>query len=550
MSWDGAGGYREGCSSFGGYHPFQATFRYLWFQCGWHGSFDVNFLYLAQGGLGLPDRSYYLEQGNAKFAAIRLRYLAYIASMLRLAGFDNADARSKGIFALETKMAEVHWSKAEFRQPDRQGCNLKLEDLSKTYPGFDWAELAAAVRVQKQKSLYVSAPSAIAGISKLLASEPLDVWKDHLAFHTLKMAAPFLPKAFVEENFVFLGTVLTGQLEIQPRWMRGVHRTTEALGDAIGKVYVANYFPPEAKQQADQMIKNIIAAMDQRLADLTWMDPSTKTRARSKLASLTFKIGYPSTWRDYSGLEVRRGDALGNALRVAEFGFQQKIDKLDSLIDPELWHMTPMMVDAYAWISPNGNEMVFPAGILQPPYYDPNADPAVNYGGIGAVIGHEISHHFDNKGRKIDEAGYPLNWWTVDDSMRFKALSERVVKQYAAFEPLPGIHVDGELTLGENIADLAGLNIAYDAYHRSLKGKAAEVLEGFTGDQRFFLSFAQIWCWKSCEQALLRQVATDPHTPQQLRPNVVRNLDAWYEAFGVKAGQSQFLAPEDRIKFW
>ena len=357
-----------------------------------------------------------------------------------------------------------------------------------------------------------------------------------------------MPKAFVDENFAFSGTVLSGQPENQPRWKRGVDATTRSLGEAVGKLYVSKYFPPEAKAQADLLVKNIISAMDQRLANLTWMDPKTKTEARAKLAKFTPKIGYPNKWRDYSKLEVRRGDALGNALRAAAFDYQRELDKIGKPIDRTEWGMTPMTVNAYA--NPLWNEIVFPAAILQPPFFDPNADGAVNYGGIGVVIGHEISHHFDDQGRKFDKEGKLADWWTPEDVKRFTALTDQVVKQYAAYEPLPGTHVNGELTLGENMADLAGANVAFDAYHKSLEGKSAKVIDGFTGDQRFFLGFAQVWRIKYRDAALLQGVTTDPHTPGHLRPNVVRNLDAWYTTFEVQPGQKLYLAPEARIKVW
>jgi putative endopeptidase len=316
----------------------------------------------------------------------------------------------------------------------------------------------------------------------------------------------------------------------------------------VGKLYVAKYFPPEAKRQADELVKNIIAAMDQRLSRLTWMDPKTKAEARAKLARFTPKIGYPDKWRDYSALDIRRGDPLGNSLRSAEFAFQRQLDKIGKPIDRSEWGMTPMTVNAYA--NPLWNEIVFPAAILQPPFFDPNADPAVNYGGIGAVIGHEISHHFDDQGRKFDKDGKLSDWWTKEDVTRFKGLTDQVVKQYAAYEPLSGTHVNGELTLGENMADLAGINVALDAYHRSLGGRTAKVIGGFTGDQRFFLGFAQVWRSKMRDEALLNRLTTDPHSPASLRVNVVRNLDAWYAAFPAKDGQKLYLAPKDRIKVW
>ena len=509
---------------------------------------DLMSVVMGQGGLGMPDRDYYLDQKNPKFEEIRGKYLTHLAGMLRLMGLNNPEARAKAIYELEAKIAEAHWTQVENRQIDKLYNPYKAADLTTAFPGFDWSAYTTAVGVQAQPTVIVANPSAIAGAAKLLGELPLEVWKDYLALRTVKDAAAFLPKAFVEENFAFNGKVLSGQPEMQPRWKRGVDYTTSTLGEALGKLYVAKYFPPAAKKEADQLVKNIIAAMDERLSKLTWMDPKTKVEARAKLAKFTPKIGYPATWRDYSKLEIRKGDALGNAERAAEFEYQRQLDKIGKPIDRTEWGMTPMTVNAYA--NPLWNEIVFPAAILQPPFFDAKADPAVNYGAIGVVIGHEISHHFDDQGRKFDKDGKLADWWTPEDVKRFTALTDQVVKQYAAYEPLPGVHVNGELTLGENMADLAGSNVAYDAYHKSLNGKSAKVVGGFTGDQRFFLGFSQVWRIKYRDAALLQGVTTDPHTPGHLRPNVVRNLDAWYPAFDVKPGQKLYLAPADRIKVW
>jgi len=503
---------------------------------------------VGQGGLGLPDRDYYLDTKNPKFEGIRVKYVAHIATMLRLAGFGDAEARARGIFDLEAKIAATHWTRVQQRQREKLYNPSPAAELETAYPGVGWASLLAAAGVQGQKVIIVSHPSAVAGEGRLMATEPLETWKDYLAFHALAGAAPCLPKAFVEEAFAFDGKVLAGQPEDQPRWKRGVDMTSRVLGEAVGKLYVAKYFPPEAKRQMDVLVKNVIQAMDQRLANLTWMDPATKAEARAKLARFTPKIGYPDKWRDYSALEIRSGDALGNLRRAAEFQYQRQLDKIGKPIDRSEWNMTPMTVNAYA--NPAWNEIVFPAAILQAPFFDPKADPAVNYGGIGVVIGHEISHHFDDQGRKYDKDGKLSDWWTPEDVKRFTALTDKVVRQFAAYEPLPGIHVNGELTLGENLADLAGINVAFDAYHASLKGRPAKVLGGFTGDQRFFLGFAQVWRSKYRDEALLNRVTTDPHTPGFLRPTVARNLDAWYQAFGVKEGQKLYLAPQDRLKVW
>ncbi len=509
---------------------------------------DIMSVSVGQGGLGLPDRDYYLDTKNPKFEAIRAQYVAHIATMLRLAGYGDAEARARGIFALEAKIAEVHWTRVQQRQRDKVYNPSPVQELESAYPGVGWASLLGAAGVGGQKTIIISHPSAVAGEGRLMAGEPLDTWKDYLAFHALDGAAQCLPKAFVEASFAFHGKVLAGQPQDQPRWKRGVDMTSRVLGEAVGKLYVAKHFPPEAKRRMDALVKNVIQAMDRRLADLAWMDPKTKAEARAKLAKFTPKIGYPAKWRDYSALEVRRGDALGNLRRAAEFQYRRQLDKIGKPIDRTEWSMTPMTVNAYA--NPAWNEIVFPAAILQAPFFDPRADDAVNYGGIGVVIGHEISHHFDDQGRKYDKDGKLADWWTPEDVKRFTALTDKVVKQYAAYEPLPGTHVNGELTLGENLADLAGINVAFDAYHASLKGKAPKVIGGFTGDQRFFLGFAQVWRSKYRDEALLNRVTTDPHTPGFLRPNVARNLDAWYRAFGVEEGQALYLAPEDRIKVW
>jgi putative endopeptidase len=503
---------------------------------------------IGQGGLGLPDRDYYLDTKNPRFAEIRGKYVTHVAAMLKLAGLDNAEARAKAIMALETRIAEVQWSLAESRQVEKLYNPVKTADLATSYPGLDWLAFLAKVGIPDQKEVVMTQPSALRDTAKLMDSELLATWKDYLSFHTLSAAAPYLPKAVQEEDFAFKDRVLSGQLEMKLRWKRGVESTTEFLGEALGKLYVAKYFPPEAKKQADALVTNIIAAMDGRLANLTWLDPKTKEAARTKLASFTPKIGYPSKWRDYSKLEIRRGDAFGNAVRAYEFEFQRNLDKIGKPVDRTEWGMTPMTVNAYA--NPFWNEIVFPAAILQPPFFDPQADPAVNYGGIGVVIGHEISHHFDDQGRKFDKEGKLSDWWTPEDIQRFKVLTDKVVKQYSEYEPLHGSYVNGELTLGENMADLAGINVSLDAYHRSLDGKPAKVIGGFTGDQRFFLGFAQVWRSKYRDAALLRQITTNEHTPGFLRPNVVRNVDAWYQAFDVKPGQKMYLAPEDRIKVW
>ena len=504
-------------------------------------------VYVGQGGLGLPDRDYYLDEKNPKFAEARTAYVRHIATMLKLAGLSDADARAQRIYDLEKKIATAHWTRAEQRQIDKLYNPMTHAELAQKMPGLDWKAYLEAAGVASQPTIIAANPSALAGAAKLVQSEPLETWKDYLRFRTIAATAPYLSKAFVDESFAFNSKTLQGVPQIKDRWKRGVDLVNAGMGEAVGQLYVARYFPPDAKAKADALVRNLIAAMDKRLAALEWMTPETKARARTKLAAFTPKIGYPDKWRDYSGLEIIRGDLLGNAMRAARFSSQHDLDKLGQPVDRGEWGMYPQTVNAYA--NPLLNEIVFPAAILQPPFFDPNADPAVNYGGIGAVIGHEISHHFDDQGSKFDPTGNMKEWWTPADVAQFKKYTASLVNQYGAYEPLPGSKINGELTLGENIADLAGLTIAYDAYKMSLGGKEAPVIDGFTGDQRFFLGFGQVWRQKFRDAFLQQLITTDEHTPGHFRPNVVRNFDPWYAAFGVKDG-ALYLPPEQRIKIW
>ena len=502
-----------------------------------------------QTGLGLPDRDYYLVK-NPKFAEVQEKYLQHMAKMLELAGVPAGQtaARAKALYALEKQIAQAHWSRVDSRDDDKTYNKWKKADFAKKAPGFEWARFFEAAGLGTQGEFIVSQPSSFTGVAKLTRSVPLAVWRDYLTLHTTKDYAPLLSRAFVDEDFAFEGTVLSGQPQNEERWKRGVDQVSGALGEAVGKLYVERHFPPEAKREADLLVKNVIAAMDQRLANLPWMAPETKEKARAKLASFKPKIGYPVKWRDYSALEVKRGDAVGNAERAAAFEYERNLAKLGKPVDRDEWFMPPMQVNAYA--NPTMNEIVFPAAILQPPFFDPHADPAINYGAIGAVIGHEISHHFDDQGRKYDPQGRLTDWWTPADVERFKVYTDQLVAQYAQYEPLPGMKVNGQLTLGENIADLAGLLVAYDAYQLSLKGQPAPVLEGFSGDQRFFLGHAQVWRSKYRDEALRQQLVVDPHTAGHFRPNVSRNIDAWYSAFEVKPDQKLFLPEEQRVRIW
>ena len=504
-------------------------------------------VYVGQGGLGLPDRDYYLDDKNPKFAEVRGRYQQHIAAMLTLAGFSDAQARAQRIYELEKKIAASHWTRVEQRQIEKIYNPMTPAQMAANIPGFDFPAYLQAAGLNGQQQFIVAHPSALQGAAKLVQSEPIETWKDYLNFRLLSGAAPLLPKSFVDESFAFNGKVLSGTPQLKDRWKRGVDLVGGGMGEAVGQLYVARYFPPEAKAKMDELVRNLIKAMDVRLANLDWMTPETKAKARVKLAAFTPKIGYPDKWRDYSALEIVPGDALGNALRARAFEYQRNVAKIGKPVDRSEWGMAPQTVNAYA--NPLLNEIVFPAAILQPPFFDLNADPAVNYGAIGAVIGHEISHHFDDQGSKFDPKGNLSVWWSPADIAKFKGLTSKVVQQYGAYEPLPGSRVNGELTLGENMADLAGLTVAYDAYKMSLNGKKDRVIDGYTGDQRFFLGFGQVWRNKYRDAALQQQLTTDPHTPGHFRPNVVRNFDPWYAAFGVKDG-ALYLPPEQRIKIW
>ncbi len=500
-----------------------------------------------QAGLGLPDRDYYLKD-DAKLAAVRTAYQAYVAKMLGFAGEPGAEARAAAVVNLEKAIATAHWTRIESRDADKTYNRWTAADFATKAPGIAWAPYMTALGVAGRPYYIVSQPSAVTGEAKVFADAPLAVLRDYAALRVMRAFAPYLSNDIEKANFAFYGTTLSGAPQQQDRWKRGVGTVSGGLGEAIGQQYVAKYFPPESKAAIDALVKNVIVAMGDRLDKLEWMAPETKAKARRKLAAFTPKIGYPETWRDYSALQIKRDDLVGNVARANAFDFQRDLNKLGRPIDRGEWFMTPMTINAYA--NPVMNEIVFPAAILQPPFFDPKADPAVNYGGIGAVIGHEISHHFDDQGRKYDETGKLTDWWTPQDVTRFKAFTDALVAQYDAYEPLPGQHIQGGLTLGENIADLAGLTVALDAYHRSLGGKPAPVIDGTTGDQRFYYGWAQVWRIKFREQALQQTLLSDPHSPGHYRAWTVRNLDPWYAAFGAKPGQAMYLPPAQRIRIW
>jgi putative endopeptidase len=503
-------------------------------------------LSLSQSGLGLPDRDYYLAD-NAKMAGIRTAYVAHLARLFDLAGEADGQARAQAVMALETGLAKAHWTRIESRDADKTYNSLSMGELAALAPGFDFGALFKAVGLSPDHVL-VAQPSAFTGEARLIATADLSVLKDMLLLRSLDSYASYLPEAVAKESFAFYGTTLSGTPEREERWRRAVSFTNGALGEEVGKIYVARYFPPATKAAADGLVHNIIDAMGSRIDKLDWMAPETKVKAHEKLAAFTPKIGYPTQWRDYSGLEIRRDDLFGNAQRSRRFDFDYNIGKLGKPIYRWEWGMTPMTINAYANFSMV--EIVFPAAILQPPFFDPNADPAINYGGIGVVIGHELSHHFDDQGAKYDKSGKLTQWWTKADIEAFNAAEARLAAQYDAYEPLPGQHIQGKLTLGENSADLAGLAIAYDAYHKSLGGKPAPVIDGLTGDQRFFLGYAQVWRGRYREQALRQLLLTNPHSPGEFRVWEVRNSDNWYRAFPVKPTDKMYLKPADRVKIW
>jgi putative endopeptidase len=503
--------------------------------------------YLLQGGLGLPDRDYYLAD-NPKMAEIRQKYQAHVAAMLRLAQYPDADARAARIVALEHKIAQAHWPRVDSEDVLKANNPWSSKDFAAKAPGLDWDAFFAAAELSKQDHFIVWQASAITGLSALTASEPLDAWKDWLTFHALEHFAGVLPKAFVDERFDFFGKTLTGTPKQRDRWKRAVDATNGALGMAVGRLYVKRYFPPEAKAKAKAMVKEIVAAFGKRIDALDWMAPATKAKAKEKLKTLVVGIGYPDKWRDYSGLQVVRGEALANAQRAERFDYERNVKKLGQKVDRAEWSLDPQTVNAVNM--PLQNALNFPAAILDRPFFDAKAPMAVNFGGIGSTIGHEISHSFDDQGSQFDASGKLTNWWTPQDLAHFKAASQRLAAQFSSYQALPDMKVNGQLTLSENIADVAGVSAAYDGYRMANHGKIGPTAQGLTGDQQFFLSFGQVWRTKMREPLLRRLLLTDGHAPGMFRASTVRNLDAWYPAFGVKEGQKLFLAPADRVKVW
>jgi putative endopeptidase len=502
--------------------------------------------YLMQGGLGMPDRDEYTNT-DAKTVELQGKYRDHIAAILRLARVPDAEGRARRVYELEREIAGVHVSRTDSVDVHKADNPWKLPDFAVRAPGLDWNAYFAAAGLAGQPTLMVWHPSAVAGIAALAGREPLETWRDYLAFHAIDRVSALLPKAFADERFRFYGTVLTGATKPRDRWKRAVAATGGALGDAVGRLYVTRYFPPESKAQCQAMVKNIVAAFRRRIDGLDWMSPATREKAKAKLDTLYIGIGYPEHWRDYAGLAVDRSDALGNAQRSELFDYRWQLAKLGRKVDRTEWCMEPQTVNAVNL--PLQNALNFPAAILNPPFFDPAADPAQNYGAIGSVIGHEISHSFDDQGSQFDADGRLANWWTKEDFEHFQAAAEKLAAQYDAYEPLPGLHVNGKLTLSENIADVAGISAAYDGYRASGAGKPAEA-GGFTGDQLFFLAFAQAWRGAARPEALRNQLMTDGHAPGRYRAATVRNVDAWYPAFDVRPGLKLYLAPQARVRVW
>ena len=506
-----------------------------------------NVPYLLQGGLGMPDRDNYLSTDEHN-VDLQNKYKTHIETVLKLANVADADAKAQRIYDLEHKIAEVQESREESEDVHKANNPWKLADFATKAPGIDWAAYFKAAGVSSQPMIMVWHPMATTGESALVGSQPLELWKDYLTFRVIDRSAGLLPKPFADESFNFYTKTLFGVPQQRPREQRAINAASGAMGDLVGKMYVEKYFPPRAKTEIQTLVKNIVAAFGKRIDALTWMTPETKAKAKAKLSTLYVGVGYPDHWRNYAGLKIAPDDALGNAQRVSLFDYKWSLSKLDQPVDKTEWWMTPQTVNAVNL--PLQNALNFPAAILNPPFFDMNADPVENYGSIGGVIGHEISHSFDDSGSQFDAEGRLTNWWTPADYDHFKAASARLAAQYDAYEPLAGLHLNGKQTLGENIADVAGLSAAYDAYRASYGGKEAPSKDGLTGDQRFFVAFGQSWRGKMRPETLRVIVMTDGHSPDEYRADTVRNIDAWYTAFNVQPGKKLYLAPDQRVRIW
>ncbi len=503
-----------------------------------------------QAGLGLPDRDYYLKD-DARFAAARAAYAAYVTKLFALSGESDADAAAHAaqVVALETKIAQVQWPRDQMRDPKKTYNPKTPSELATLAPGVDWQVFATQAQLPAGATVVVAQPTYVKALAGLVQSEPLASWRLYMKARRLDAAAPTLPAAFRDASFAFHGAAIEGLKQPLPRWQQALAQMNGSLGEATGQLYVSRYFPPAYRARMQALVANLLKAYSTSIDGLTWMSPQTKAAAHEKLSKYTVKIGYPDVWRDYSALDIRASDALGNADRGAAFRYHREIVRVGGKVDRTEWGMTPQTVNAY--YNANFNEIVFPAAILQPPFFDANADEAVNYGAIGAVIGHEISHGFDDHGSQFDGDGKLRNWWTEDDRKAFDAITGRLVAQYEGYSPIPGQHLNGTLTLGENIADLSGLQISYKAWQISLHGQPSPVIDGFTGPQRFFYGFAQVWRTKTRDEQALNLLTTDPHSPGEFRADgTVINADAFHDAFGTKPGDGMWKAPADRIRLW
>ena len=509
---------------------------------------QTNAMYVSQSGLGLPDREYYLSDED-KFKEFRTAYVEYISDVMEMAGVDNAEAAAERVLELETKLAEAQWTRVESRNADKTYNKMTASEVDELLGSFDFSRYLSAANLSDVDNMVIRQPSYFEKLGEMFTDVDLQTWKDYLSFKVINDAASILSEDFSNRRFAFYGTTLRGIPEQEPRWKRGVDATNSVLGEVLGQVYVKEYFPPEAKEKMEGLIENLRAAYADSIQDLDWMTDETKEKALEKLAKFDPKVGYPNEWRDYSDLDISSTDLVGNYKAYAEFNYNEEIEKIGGPVDEEDWGMTPQTVNAY--YSPVRNEIVFPAGILQPPFFDMNAEMAVNYGGIGAVIGHEMGHGFDDQGSKYDGEGNLNSWWTDADREAFDKRGKALSAQYSAYEPIEGVNINGDLTLGENIGDLAGLTIAYKAYMKSLDGEQAPVMDGFTGPQRVFIGWAQVWRGKYREDAIRQQVLSDPHSPAEYRVNgTVVNVPAFYEAFDVKPGDELYVAPENRVTIW
>ncbi len=504
--------------------------------------------YVTQSGLNLPDRDYYFNDAE-RFVTLRAGYLAHIEKMLTIANLPNAAESAKNIMALETKLADSHWTRVERRDSEKSYNKIAIDDLSTLSDKFNWQTFLAAEGIAKQKNIIIRQPSFIEGFGKVFDETTLSTWQQYLTFNTLNAFASYLTTELDNENFDYFSKQLSGRKEQRPQWKRGVSVVNRNLGEVIGKVYVARHFTPEAKSRMSELVENLRDAYGSSIDNLSWMSDDTKKAAQIKLAAFTPKIGYPDQWEDYSKLSINPDRLVGNLIRARKVSGEKELAKLGGPIQKWEWHMTPQTVNAY--YNPPANEIVFPAAILQPPFFNMKADDAVNYGGIGAVIGHEMGHGFDDQGSKYDATGNLRNWWTEQDLKEFATRTKALVEQYASYQVFDDLNVNGELTLGENIGDLSGVTIAYKAYKASLNGKEAPVIDGLTGDQRFFMGYAQIWRGKIVEKSMRNRVTTDPHSPGEFRVlGILSNVDKFYETFDVKEGDAMYIAPDKRVKIW